>query len=327
MVLAKAIVAREPAPDFKVNWSLEEIEINSPGEDEVLVQIVASGICHTDILLTSVPSGSFGITYPKVAGHEGAGIVRSVGKNVSDIDAGDPVLLSFYSCSSCWQCNNSHPAYCTSFALGNYVGEQQFISARDSADLLGSSFFGQSSFAQYTIVKYSSIVKVKELLHDDEELKLFSPLGCGFQTGMGAIQNITCAGPDDIVMIQGLGAVGMGALMTAKIRNCKSIIAVDRDKVRLELAKTLGASHILDTTDHEFTTLDQAAKAIFPHGVSIVIETTGVPSLIEQGLQSTHTRGKIVLIGVPPLGYNLSVNVTEHLNVSYELRLPAHQQS
>jgi Zn-dependent alcohol dehydrogenase len=143
----------------------------------------------------------------------GDGIVRSVGKNVSDIDAGDPVLLSFYSCSSCWQCRNSHPAYCTSFALGNYVGEQQFISARDGADLLGASFFGQSSFAQYTIVKYSSIVKVKEFLHDDEELKLFLPLGCGFQTGMGAIQNITCAGPDDIVMIQGLGAVGMGALM------------------------------------------------------------------------------------------------------------------
>lgn len=143
----------------------------------------------------------------------GAGIVRRIGKNVSDIEVGDPVLLSFYSCSSCWQCKNSHPAYCTSFAQANYVGEQQFVSARDRAELLGSSFFGQSSFAEYTIVKYSSIVKVKELLHHDEELKLFSPLGCGFQTGMGAIQNITSAGPDDIVMIQGLGAVGMGALM------------------------------------------------------------------------------------------------------------------
>jgi Zn-dependent alcohol dehydrogenase len=143
----------------------------------------------------------------------GSGIVHSVGKNVSDIEVGDPVLLSFYSCSSCWQCEHSHPAYCTSFALGNYVGEQKFVSARDSAELLGSSFFGQSSFAQYTIVKCSSIVKAKDLLHHADELKLFAPLGCGFQTGMGAIQNITSTGPDDIVMIQGLGAVGMGALM------------------------------------------------------------------------------------------------------------------
>jgi Zn-dependent alcohol dehydrogenase len=102
------------------------------------------------------------------------------------------------------------------------------------------------------------------------------------------------------------------------MRNCKAIIAVDRDNARLELAKTLGASHILDTSDPKFTTLDQAARAIFPHGVSIVIETTGVPILIEQGLQSTHTRGKIVLIGVPSLGYKLSVNVTAHINVSYE---------
>ncbi|KAF3386264.1 hypothetical protein F1880_001608 [Penicillium rolfsii] len=314
MMMAKAIVAREPAPDLKVNWALEEVMAHPPGEGEVLVQIVASGICHTDILLTSVPSGTLGVTYPKVVGHEGAGIVHSVGKDVSNIEIGDPILLSFFSCSSCWQCKNSHPAYCTSFAQANYVGEQKFVSARDGDESLGSSFFGQSSFAQYTLVKYSSIVKVKDLLHHDDELKLFSPLGCGFQTGMGAIQNITSAGPEDIVMIQGLGAVGMGALMTAKMQKCKATIAVDKDKARLELAKTLGASHTLDTSDPEFISLDQAVREIFPHGVSIVIETTGVPTLIEQGLESTHTRGKIVLIGVPPFGYSLGVNVTKHIN-------------
>lgn len=143
----------------------------------------------------------------------GAGIVRSVGRNVSDIDVGDPVLLSFYSCTSCWQCENSHPAYCKAFAQENYVGRQQFVSSHDSIELLWSSFFGQSSFAQYTNVRRSSIVKVKELLHNDHELQLFAPLGCGFQTGMGAIRNVTRAGPEDIVMILGLGAVGMGALM------------------------------------------------------------------------------------------------------------------
>lgn len=101
--------------------------------------------------------------------------------------------------------------------------------------------------------------------------------------------------------------------------NCRAIIAVDRDKARLKLAKTLGATHILNTSDPKFTTLDQAAKALFPEGVSIVIETTGVPSLIEQGLQSTRARGKLVFIGVPPVGYNLNVNVIEHINVSLNL--------
>ncbi|KAJ5369766.1 Alcohol dehydrogenase superfamily zinc-type [Penicillium cataractarum] len=314
MVVGKAIVAREPTPSSTINWSLEEVEVSSPGDDEVLVQICASGICHTDILLTSVPSGSFGVAYPKVAGHEGAGIVRSVGRNVSDIEVGDPVLLSFYSCSSCSECKNLHPAYCKDFAVENYVGQQQFTSAHDSNELLWSSFFGQSSFAHHTIAKRSSIVQVKGLLQHDDELQTFAPLGCGLQTGMGAIQNITNAGPDDIVMILGLGAVGMGALMTAKIQECNAIIAVDRDMARLDLAKTLGATHVLNTSDPKFTTLDQAVRSIFPDGVSIVIETTGVPVLIEKGLQSTHTRGKMVLIGVPQLGYSLSVPVTEHIN-------------
>jgi Zn-dependent alcohol dehydrogenase len=143
----------------------------------------------------------------------GAGIVRSVGRNVFDIEVGDPVLLSFYSCSSCWQCENAHPAYCKAFAQENYVGRQQFVSVHEKDELLWSSFFGQSSFAQYTIVRRSSIVKVKELLHYDDELQIFAPLGCGLQTGMGAILNVARAGPDDVVMILGLGAVGMGALM------------------------------------------------------------------------------------------------------------------
>lgn len=147
------------------------------------------------------------------------GIVRSVGRNISDIEVGDPALLSFYSCSECSECSeckSSHPAYCKDFAVENYVGQQQFASAHDSNELLWSSFFGQSSFAQHTIAKRSSIVKVKELLHYEDELQIFAPLGCGLQTGMGAIHNIASAGPDDIVIILGLGAVGMAALMVCK---------------------------------------------------------------------------------------------------------------
>ncbi|KAJ5986169.1 NAD/NADP dependent alcohol dehydrogenase [Penicillium sp. IBT 35674x] len=285
-----------------------------PGDDEVLVEMHASGICHTDILLTSVSQGGFGVAYPKVPGHGGAGIVRDVGKNVNVAAIGDPVLLSFHACLSCEQCKNGHPAYCNSFAQENYVGRGQLMSVRESGEGLWTRFFGQSSFAQYSVVSEASIINAKELLHHDHELELFAPLGCGFQTGMGAVQNIAMAGTAETVMIIGLGAVGMGALMTAKIRNCKAIIAVDRIQGRLELAKEFGASHILDTSDSSFSTLDEATRSLFAGGVSVVIETTGVPHLIEQGIQSTTARGKIVLVGVPPPDYNLGVRIVEHIN-------------
>lgn len=163
----------------------------------------------------------------------GAGIVRSIGKNVHAVKIGDPVLLSFSSCSSCQQCKNSHPAYCKDFAQENYSGHQKQMLVRESGEELWAKFFGQSSFAQYSIISEASVVNAKSLLDHDHELQLFSPLGCGFQTGMGAIQNITNAGQADTVLILGLGAVGMGALMVCPfslfLRN------VVKSKVRTEL--------------------------------------------------------------------------------------------
>lgn len=143
----------------------------------------------------------------------GAGIVRGIGKNVHVAAVGDPVLLSFHACFSCEQCKKGHPAYCNSFAQENYAGRGQLMSVRESGEGLWARFFGQSSFAHYSVVSEASIVNAKELLHDDNELELFAPLGCGFQTGMGAVQNIAMAGTAETVMIIGLGAVGMGALM------------------------------------------------------------------------------------------------------------------
>ncbi|CAG8360518.1 unnamed protein product [Penicillium salamii] len=309
-----AIVSREPDQPLALNWSLEQVEVRPPGDDEVLVQIHASGICHTDIVLSAVPGGTLGIEYPKVVGHEGAGIVLTVGKNVHSVEAGDPVLLSFSSCSACAQCLASHPAYCDSFASRNYVGQQGSMRTNNDSKPLWSQFFGQSSFAQYSTVHKSTIVNAKALIRDPSELKLFAPLGCGFQTGMGAVQNITQAGPNDVVMISGLGAVGMGALMTAKIIGCKTIIAVDRMKSRLELAKEIGATHAIDTSDSKFSTLDSAVRSIVPMGASVAIDTTGVPFIIEQSIQSTHARGKVVYIGIPPLDFTLNINLVEHIN-------------
>ncbi|KAK9850651.1 hypothetical protein MYU51_011667 [Penicillium brevicompactum] len=312
---AKAIVSWEPVQPLSPNWSIEEVQVNPPGDDEVTVQIHASGICHTDVALSAVPKGALGIEYPKVVGHEGAGVVLAIGKNVQSIDVGDPVLLSFYSCSECAQCETSHPAYCDSFAPKNYIGQQGPMHTSTDNKPIWSQFFGQSSFAQYSTVHKSTIVNAKTLVRDPSELKLFAPLGCGFQTGMGAIRNIAQAGPDDVVMVSGLGAVGMGSLITAKITKCKMIIAIDRVQSRLDLAQEVGATHTINTSHSDFSTLDHAVRSIVATGASIAIETTGVASIIEQSIQSTCARGKIVYIGIPPPNYSLNISLSEHMNV------------
>ncbi|KAL2837525.1 chaperonin 10-like protein [Aspergillus pseudodeflectus] len=314
MKLTKAIVALEPMQPLHTNWSLQDVSVGVPGEGEVLVEICATGICHTDILLSAVPAGTFGISYPKVVGHEGSGIVRAIGPNIKNISVGDPVLMSYHSCSSCNQCRNSHPAYCDSFAVENYVGQSTSMTLNRTGEAIHSRFFGQSSFSRYSVVSEKSIVNIRGLLHDEMELKLFAPLGCGFQTGMGAVCNTSNAGPSDSVMIIGLGAVGMGALMAAKIRNCAMIIAVDRVDSRLEEATALGANHTINTATLGSRALSDAVQSLTPGGPSIVIDTAGAPVVLEEALESMQQRGKLVLIGVPPLGYKLPLNVITHIN-------------
>ncbi|KAL4941545.1 hypothetical protein BDV06DRAFT_236009 [Aspergillus oleicola] len=306
---AKAIVAREPTTT--PTWAIEDITVNPPSDNEILVKITASGICHTDLLISSFPTGSpFGIAYPKILGHEGAGIVQSIGKNVHSVSPGDKVLLSYYSCSECTQCKASKRSYCTSFNLENYVGRKvSSMVTTDKNEEIWTRFFGQSSFAQYTIAAEASVVNVTNLVQSDEELNLFAPLGCGFQTGMGAITNVANAGSDDVVLVLGMGAVGMAALMAAKIREAKTIIAVDKFPSRLDLAKTIGATHTLNTTVPEFD-FQKAMREISPAGASVVIDTTGVGKLIEEGLATLSPCGKMVHIAPPAADYRLSLDIT-----------------
>lgn len=139
-----------------------------------------------------------------------AGHVRAVGPGITAVQVGDPVLLSFDSCQSCSHCSAGHPAYCDSFPVKNYVGRP---GPTKGDEKVWGSFFGQSSFAQFSIVSEGSIVNAKGLVENDDELKLFSPLGCGFQTGVGAVLNVTAATEQDAVMVLGVGGVGFAAIM------------------------------------------------------------------------------------------------------------------
>lgn len=302
---ASAVVGYGPdsagAPQFKHLTGLK-LSKPTPDANEVLVRIVASGICHTDLVVNSMPSDYVG-PWPKILGHEGAGYVEAIGSNVTVAAVGDPVLLSYTWCNNCDACGKGEPTYCDRFNEENVVCAETIW--EDGTNGIGGKFFGQSSFASLSIADEKSVVNVKGLVKDDQELKSFSPLGCGLMTGSGAIVNTANAGPNDGVLVVGLGAVGLGAIMAAKIQGCRAIVAVDRIQSRLQLAKRLGATHIYDTghldikQDSYAQTLADEVKKLVGGKINFALDTTGVLPLINAQIKALSKRGKFIQIGVP----------------------------
>lgn len=261
-----AIVSHAPLPQG--GWKMQNVNTTAPGPDDLVVEMVATGICHTDVLCGTVEQPVPFAVYPSIKGHEGSGYVRAVGSNVSVAAVGDPVLLSYTWCNSCVPCKTGHLSYCAGFGKENFVGYDTF--ADEQGVSIKGSFFGQSSFAKYSVVKSNSVVNVKSLKLSEDELKLFAPLGCGIQTGSGTVVNAANVGKDDCVAIMGLGGVGLSAVMGAKIMGCRVIIGIDRVKSRLELAKELGATHVIDSSDLKGKSLEDTVRElcddIGPHG-------------------------------------------------------------
>lgn len=234
----KAAVIREKGKPFQ----FEEIELQSPQRGEVLVKIHASGVCHTDEVaqhqLIPVP-------LPAVLGHEGCGVIEEVGEGVIGLEKGDHVVFSFGYCGQCDACLNGKPFACTSFNEINFGGVMSDGTKRLSKNGEEiSSFFGQSSFATYSVVHQNSVVKVDK----DIDLSILGPLGCGIQTGAGAIFNRLKPEFGSSLVVFGCGTVGLSAIMAANLYPCNHIIAVDRNEKSLQLAKELGATHTIDST-------------------------------------------------------------------------------
>jgi Zn-dependent alcohol dehydrogenase len=226
-----AIVTSTPV-DNVLQWKLETIEVQPLAENELLIDVVASGLCHTDITASLFPT-SFG-GYPKVVGHEGefdpalnlvimlrpiiagAGYVKEVGSKVTFAKVGDPVVLSFASCKACHSCTIGHPAYCEQFFGSNFPINSGTYAASDGSKV-GGGFFGQSSFSKLAVAKEISVVNLSGLVKDVEELKLFAPLGCGLQTGAASVFNRARTTSEDTVAVVGLGGVGMAAIMARGI--------------------------------------------------------------------------------------------------------------
>jgi Zn-dependent alcohol dehydrogenase len=198
-----AIVSDVPK-DGHVQWRKEKVQIREPLEDEVLVRIVASGICHSDIVMSMVPAGAPGYTpYPKVMGHEGAGIIERIGSGITHVKPGDKVLLSFDFCGEdgCRGCREKTPGYCVQFGPKNALSVPEVYQVGEGKTPGGGLFFGQSSFSHLALAKGTSTLNVTGLVKDEKELQLFSPMGCGFQTGAGAITELANVSERDEIAV------------------------------------------------------------------------------------------------------------------------------
>ncbi|WP_104045102.1 NAD(P)-dependent alcohol dehydrogenase [Arthrobacter sp. ZGTC412] len=286
-------------------FNIEQVELDDIRQDEVLVRMVAAGLCHTDL---SVRAGHTGYAFPGILGHEGAGVVEKVGSNVTRVRPGDHVALTFTSCGTCPHCRGGHPAYCSTWVPANLFNNG--LRADGTAPVSrGSSpvtarFFGQSSFSAHAVVDERSVVP----LGDDLPLHLMAPLGCGVQTGAGTVLNILRPTAGQSIAVFGTGAVGLAAIMAARLTSAGSIIAVDRVQSRLDLALELGATHAINSETADLA--GELAAITNGRGLDHAVDTAAHPALTRIITDNLATFGTCAVVGAPPPGTELSVDMS-----------------
>ena len=280
-------------------FSLEEVELDGPRDDEILVRIVATGLCHTDIHLKDTLPDAM---YPRVFGHEGSGIVEAVGPGVSGVQVGDHVVLSFRSCRACENCGNGLVGYCASAPLLNYLGMRTDGSttySRDGSPVFGN-FFGQSSLSRHAIGYADNCVVIDKSV----DLTKVAPYGCGFQTGAGTVLNVLQPGPRDSLVVFGVGAVGLAALAAAKHLRVGTIVAVDPLQSRRDAAAMYGAIG-LDPRDTTADNIVEKVKELTGGGASYAIDTTAISAVVKQAQQSLRSRGTLIALGLGAEEYTI----------------------
>jgi len=259
------------------------------------VRVVASGVCQTDM---HVQHQNLPVALPMVLGHEGAGVVERVGQSVRSVKPGDHVVLTYAACGHCRRCVAGDGAYCEQTFPINFggsrpdgtIGIHRLKGAKGEA--VRGHFFGQSSFATYALANERSAVKVP----DDLPLELLAPLGCGIQTGAGAVLNSLKLARGATIAIIGTGAVGLAAIMAARASGAGAIIGVDINDARLALASELGATHTINGASKDVAA---EIRRITGRGVDAVIDLTGRPEMVALGVEVVAPKGTVALIGSP----------------------------
>lgn len=284
---------------------IEDVTFDELRPEEVLVRVVSSGICHTDEVARA---GDYPVPTPIVLGHEGAGVVVAIGDAVSDVVVGDHVVMSFVFCGECSTCRAGRVALCQQAFEVNFLAVRSDGSTtlrRQNGDALHGSFFGQSSHAAFALCHESSLVPIRK----DFDLTLAGPLGCGIQTGAGAVLNSLQPAPGSSLAVFGVGAVGLSAVMAAGLAGCSVIVAVDRHPARLALALELGATHTLLAGGDDVTALKQISEG----GLEYALDTTGNPAVVRTAIDALRVAGVFGLIGAAKFGTEVSIDLTHML--------------
>ena len=303
----KAAVARGQGADL----TIEQLSLEEPRADEILVRVVATGVCHTDLV---VIEGHLPTPMPAVLGHEGAGIVERVGADVTKVKPGDHVVMTFNSCGTCPSCQDHEEAYCHEFFPRNFFATRPdgTMAISRGAEQIHSNFFGQSSFATHALCHALNVVKVPV----DAPLALLGPLACGIQTGAGAVMNALRVKEGKSFVVFGAGSVGLSAVMAAKVNGARIIVAVDLHEERLALAKELGATHVINAQSD--TVVDQL-REIGEFGVDYALDTTGLPQVIRQAVEALAPRGSCAILGAPAPDSQIRLDNTDFMSAGKRL--------
>ncbi|MEU6235326.1 NAD(P)-dependent alcohol dehydrogenase [Kitasatospora sp. NPDC047058] len=312
MVEATAAVVREAGGPFR----LETVRLDEPRPDEVLVRIRAVGICHTDL---SVRAGRTPAPLPAVLGHEGAGTVEAVGSAVTRVRPGDTVVLTFASCGACPSCRTGRPVRCDHWAALNLFGGRRLDGSatvygtghgpvddggsRTNAPLNGH-FFGQSAFATHALATERNAVPVRA---GDTPFELLAPFGCGVQTGAGAVFHVLRPRPGDTVVVFGAGAVGLAAVLAARLTPAARIVAVDLRPARLALARELGATEVVDAGTQD--PVAAVAALTGGRGADHALETSGSVRALRQAVDALAVGGTCGVVGAPAAGSEVALDV------------------
>jgi len=282
--------------NFNEPLRVEEVKLKPLRDDEVVVKLAASGVCHTDL---SVQQGKLPMPPPVVLGHEGAGVVEEVGRDVKHLKPGDHVILAWVErCGQCHYCASGVGHLCDANIRSAMEGREA-VFEKDGVDI--ARMAGVASFAERTIVRGTAAIKIRE----DVPLEKVCLVGCSVMTGVGAAVNTARVAPGQTVAVFGCGGVGLNVIQGAALCGAAQIIAVDVMPRKLEMAKQFGATHVVDAS--RVTDVPDAIRSLTGGlGVDFAFEVIGAPEPMLQAFLSVKRGGKAVVVGVPAFGLEVS---------------------
>jgi S-(hydroxymethyl)glutathione dehydrogenase/alcohol dehydrogenase len=282
----------------KLPLSIEDVELDKPQDREVLIKTVASGVCHSDLHFVE---GLYPYAAPAVLGHEAAGIIEEVGKQVTYVKPGDHVIccLSVF-CGNCEQCMSGHPNRCSNKAATQRKPNDKPRISQNGKPI--NQFLDVSSYCEKMLLHENAVVKIRE----DFPLDRAALIGCGVTTGVGAVLNTAKIEPGSTVAVFGAGGVGLAAIQGARIAGARKIIAIDMFEGKLAMAKRLGATDTVDASSSD--PVDEIRKLTDGNGVDYAFEAIGLKKVAEQAFLALRPGGTATVIGMIPVGQKVELD-------------------